>query len=72
MSDENKQIAYNVFKSLGNNSRSSDDYTKTITWLNKLLQVPWNIHKTISLESDVDYVKNTIEIFDSQVSFLGK
>lgn len=78
MSFQNKQIAYNKFKILTSyNSDSDSEYFKYKVWIDTLLQIPFGIYKTPSIDlnenqSIRDYLKTIRTKLDEKLSFLEK
>jgi ATP-dependent Lon protease len=78
MSMQNKIIAYNKFKILASCKDESDsEYFKYKTWIDSLLQVPFNIYKKHNIdisntEETRKYLKNIRNTLDNKLSFLEK
>ena len=76
MSMQNKIIAYNKFKILESyNDESDSEYFKYKIWLDSLLQIPFGIYKTISLQTQDEsreYLKKIRIKLDEKLSFLEK
>lgn len=78
MTFENKRIAYNKFAILSSyNSETDSEYFKYKVWIDTLLQIPFNIYKTPSINlndnKDIrDYLKSVRIKLDEKLSFLEK